>query len=164
MSIRSHIFSVLGYGLIVAGFFAGWLLAGHPKLETFKVLNIIGLSYDILGIIVLSELVTQSERAKSFIVNRLSVAVMQVQFLVPLGAFLGSVFHFGAPSTSSAATLFISIFTWSWVPLLVLERVVVWPLVGSLGDINTRSRAFGLLLLLMGGAIQLVAAFKDLYS
>ncbi len=164
MNALSRVLSALGYGLLALGFWVGWALAAHPKLEAFKVLNIIGLSYDLLGVLVLSELVMQSDRAKQFIVTRVALAVMQTQFFLPMGAALGAVLHLGAPSAAVAATLFISVWAWSWLPLLLLEQVVVWPVFGPLKDVTLRSRSFGLLLLLAGGIIQLVAAFMDLHS
>jgi hypothetical protein len=160
----SHLLSALGYAFIALGFWAGWAVAAHPKLEAFKVLNIIGLSYDLLGVLVLSELATQSERAKHFIVTRVALAVLQAQFLLPMGAALGAILHLGAPSATVAATLFMSVWAWSWLPLLLLEHVIVWPVLGPLNDLSLRSRSFGLLLLLAGGIIQLLAAFLDLRS
>ncbi|MBD0681400.1 hypothetical protein [Pseudomonas sp. PSB11] len=55
--------------LFCVGWSIGRALANHPDLETFKLMNIIGLIYDLLGLIVLSEMVATSVRWKSFIID-----------------------------------------------------------------------------------------------
>jgi hypothetical protein len=77
-------------------------LAHHPKLESFKLLNIAGLSYDFLGLVVLSEMVASSDRWKNFVVRWVAGLILWGQTVVPLGAAMGA---WISGSTSSAHTV-----------------------------------------------------------
>lgn len=55
--------------LVAVGVWLGLAVASHPKLETFKLLNILGLTLDLLGLVILSEFVVTSDQWKSFVVK-----------------------------------------------------------------------------------------------
>jgi len=50
--------------LLLFGSVTGFRLSGLPKVETYKLLNVAGLSYNFLGVLVLSELLATSPRWK----------------------------------------------------------------------------------------------------
>jgi hypothetical protein len=147
----------------VAGYLLGRTLAAHPKLETFKLLNIAGLSYDFLGLMVLTETVAKNEQLKSFVVSWLAGTVLWVQTIVPLGAAFGAGFASNAPSGPIASSFFISFWIYSIFVLAALEASVFYPRVPEMQEPTGRSRRFGVLLLISGVLVQLIAAFKDLY-
>ncbi len=151
--------ALLGVGLAI-----GDALAHHPKLETFKLLNIIGLSYDLLGLIVLSELVVKSERWRLFVVRWVAGTLLWGQSVVPLGAALGAWFTTGKPSGAAAAAFFAYLWAYSLLPLATLDAFVFYPRLAQLQDSEQRIRRLGVGLLLSGTIVQLVAAFKDLYA
>jgi predicted neutral ceramidase superfamily lipid hydrolase len=119
-----------------------------------------GLSYSLLGMLVLSELFA-SARWRKICVKFLAPAVLWVHSLIPLGAFVGAfvaqLMH--KPSWEIVCKFFIGFFAYSLIPLSVLNEFVVWPQLPFVKpDIETRWRLFGLFLLLSGVAVQLVAA------
>jgi len=67
----------------------GYVLSGYTHLETFKLLNIIGLFYDLLGIVVLSEIVSNRTVVKVFFVKWVSGSLIWAQTVIPLGALMG---------------------------------------------------------------------------
>ncbi len=147
-----------------AGCWLGITLSRHPKLEWFKLLNIVGLACDFLGILVLSEIAISSERVSQFFVNWLAGLLLWGQTVVPLGAATGSWLFGEGPSQSLVTQFFTSYFVYSLLPLAVLEGFVFGPEARARYGTTQRSRAFGLWLLIVGTLAQLVAAFKDLYT
>jgi len=149
--------------------FGGGLLLGHgislrPQLQPFKLLNILGLSYDVLGLIVLSEVVSKSERWKSIVVNWIAGILIWGQMVIPLGAALGSWLSEDAPSGAIAAAFFGAVFTYSILPLAILDATVFYPTQPELQHMQGRVRRFGFLLLLSGGLVQLLAALIDFHG
>jgi hypothetical protein len=150
--------------LFLTGGSAGYSLSLHPRLETFKVLNVIGLVYDLLGIIVLSEIIASNTRLRSIALNWMAPGVLWLQTCLPLGVSLGALLAFNAPSMQTAFSFGASFWAWSILPLLFLESTVVLPRFRVLQDPETRWRCFGLFLLLSGVTVQLIAALIDLRS
>jgi hypothetical protein len=146
--------------LLLLGLAAGYRLSALPRLETYKLLNVAGLSYSLLGVLVLSELLA-SARWKRTCVKFLAPAVLWLDSLIPLGAFAGAfvaqLTH--KPSSEIVRKFFIGFFVYSLIPLSVLNETVVWPQLPFVKrDIEARWQMFGLYLLLSGVAFQLVAA------
>lgn len=158
------VFVVFIAALGVTGVFLGQALAAHSKLETFKLLNIVGLTYDLLGIVVLAEVVAQSKRLKAFMVKWVAGFLLWAQSVVPFGAFFGAWVANASPSSSVATGFFASFWAYSILILAVIDSTVFFPRLQRLQDLSLRARTFGLLLLLTGVVIQIVAAFKDLYA
>ncbi len=156
-------FAVLAV-LFAAGGYVGVALSSHPKLEWFKLLNIVGLACDLLGIIVLSEIAIQSEKISQFFVDWVAGFILWGQTVLPLGAAIGAWLLGNGPSSSLVAQFFVSFFVYSLVLLAVLEACVFGPGARMQFRVVQRSRAFGLWLLIVGTFVQLVAAFKDLYA
>ena len=147
---------------------AGWLigasLAKLPKLESFKLMNIAGLTYDLFGLITLSELVSSSVRWKYFIVQWGAGVLLWGQTVIPLGAAAGAWLAAPSPSSAAAAAFFSLFWAYSILPLALLDAKVFYPRTAADSDIGLRTRRMGLGLLVAGGIVQLIAAFKDLFS
>ncbi|TAJ30676.1 MAG: hypothetical protein EPO64_03045 [Nitrospirae bacterium] len=156
------IFVVFIVALGLVGGLLGHSLARYPKLETFKLLNIVGLVYDLLGIIVLSEVVAKNERLKAFMVKWVAGFLIWAQSVVPLGALFGAWVGSSLPSSSVAVGFFASFFVYSVFVLTVIDSTVFFPRLARFQSLSFRTRTFGLVLLITGVFIQLVAAFKDL--
>lgn len=150
--------------LLAIGWHIGRALAIHPKLETFKLLNILGLTYDMLGLLVLSEMVVTSERLKSFVIFWVAGVVLWAQSVVPLGAAAGAWVGVDGVSSGKAARFFIGLFCYSLLPLAILDHSVFNPKKADASDKTQRNRRFGLFLLVTGVTVQLIAAFQDLYA
>lgn len=164
MRRSSAVFILFIAALFCTGLVVGSALANLPKLETFKLLNIIGLIYDLLGLIVLSEMVTASDRWRSFVVSWGAGAFLWGQSVIPLGAALGAWIIGGSPSATKATTFFGLLWAYSLLPLAVLDATVFYPRFAQLQNTEQRTRRLGLGLLLAGVLVQLAAAFKDLYA
>ncbi len=166
LSVRIHnrIFVGILAAIGTLGIAIGYVLSGYTKLETFKLLNIVGLFYDLLGIIVLSEIVAKSAAVKKFFVDWVSGSLIWAQTVIPLGALLGTAFGYSLPSSGEAAKFIVNFFVYSTLILGVMEVTVFAPKLRWFQSLETRSHMFGLILLVTGVFIQIVAAFKDLNS
>lgn len=128
--MSNRAFRVFHSVLLLLGLAAGYRLAALPRLETYKLLNVAGLSYNLLGVLVLSELLTESARWKNFCVSFLAPGVLWVQTLIPLGAIVGA---FGPaqlmhkPSSVVVGKFFIGFWSYSLIPLWILNETVVLP-------------------------------------
>lgn len=162
--IRNRIFVGALAATGALGIAIGYVLSGYTKLETFKLLNIVGLFYDLLGIIVLSEIVANSTAVRNFFVEWVSGSLIWAQTVIPLGALIGTAFGYSLPSSGVAAKFLVSFFAYSVLVLGVMEATVFVPKLRWFQSFETRSHMFGLILLVTGVLIQLVAAFKDLNS
>src|SRR5712664_79586 len=80
----NKLFSIFFAASMLAGAWMGHALSSFPKLDTVKLLAVLGISYQLLGIVVLSETISSSVRLKKFIVNWLSGVLMWVHTIVPL--------------------------------------------------------------------------------
>ena len=150
--------------LLAVGGLLGLTLASHPNLETFKLLNILGLVLDLLGLLVLSEFVVNSERWKAFVVKWVAGVLLWAQTVVPLGAAAGAALAHAYPSSEKASGFFFTLFVYSLLPLALLDHTVFNPSKFDAADRTQRTRRFGLLLLASGVSVQLIAAFQDLYA
>lgn len=145
------------------GFAAGYRLSGLLKLETYKLLNVAGLSYDLLGVLVLSELLASTPKWKSLCVKYLAPGVVWFHILFPGAAFIGSLIaiFMRRPSSGTAAQFFLSFTVYALWPTSICGEMVVSPRLPFVKrDIETRWRSFGLILLLTGVGLQLIVAIE----
>jgi hypothetical protein len=162
MRSRNVVFVVFVVLLLGLGIFVGFSLAGYQKLAPYKLLNIVGIVYGLLGLIVLSELVATSERVKFFMVHWVAATVLWASSVVPLGGLIGATIGHSLPSSEVTGKFFGTFFAYSLAVLTLLEIAVVNPKPKRLALLTTRHQLFGLLLLLSGAIAQLVAAVQDL--
>ena len=161
---RNLLFLIVLAGFALVGAYLGYALAHHPKLVWFKLLNILGLTYGLLGILVLSEFAITSPRITGFFVNWVAGVLLWGQSVVPLGAAVGAWLTSSGPSSSVAASFFVALFVYSLFPLALLDSFVFNHEARARMTPEQRSRVFGLLLLTFGTLVQLVAALHDLYA
>ncbi|SRR5216683_7845394 len=150
--------SVLLMGAL--GIFVGFRLSQMPNLQPYKLLNIMGLLYNLLAIFVLSEVLLSSASWKKFCVEWIAPILLWSYIAVPTGAIVGAAFAWllrRAPSASAVGIFaFGNIFYMSHVGT-ALEHTVVLPRFFK-KDIESRLRYFGLILLSSGMLLQLVSA------
>ena len=143
------------------GGWLGYTLAGHQNLISYKLLNITGIVYGLLGIVVLSEFVAKSDVLKSFLIHWVAGLLLWAHSIIPLGALVGAVIAHASPSASIVAKFFASFFAYSLLILGVLDFAVFNPKFKPLMAHATRTQVFGLILLLSGLVVQLIAALQD---
>ena len=73
--------------ILILGIVTGYELSKVPKLETFKLVNIAGLLYTMLAVILLSEMAASSPRWKKIAVAWVAPGVLWLHTIVPLGVF-----------------------------------------------------------------------------
>lgn len=153
--------------VVVLGATTGYRLSSFPRLEVYKLVNIAGLLYDLLGVLVLSELVASSLKWKRIFVDTVAPAVLWLHMVFPLGALLGA-FLAGvlahSPSWGTVAKFGVGFWSYSIIPLSLLEMTVAFPPFTALKGLESRWRRFGLYLLLSGVGLQLIAAVLGLKS
>ena len=160
---RKYIFWVVILTLVISGFFLGYKLSSIPNLDTSKLLNIAGLLYSLIGVLVLSEMLSSTTQWKKGSVEILAPFILYLHSVVPFGALLmGSVTS--CPSSATVSKFSSAFFAYSIIPLLVVDEIVVYPRLWPYKDIQTRFRFFGLYLVLSGIALQLIAAVASLAS
>lgn len=147
--------------VIAAGIAAGHALALLPSLERHKLLNVVGLFYDLLGVVVLSEMVASSETWEKISVDMVAPFVAWLHTLFPLGALRGACLTRG-PSSLVVSEFAIGFWGYALIPLALLNETVAFPQFRVLRNIESRWRRFGLLLLLSGVGLQLFAAIVGL--
>jgi len=147
--------------LFLAGVAIGYVLAGHERLAPFKLLNIIGISYGLLGLIVLSELIARVETLQRFIVYWVAGVLLWAHSLVPLGAVIGAAVGWALPSSAVVAKFFGTFLVYSLLVLASLDAFVTYPQDKRLQAFALRTQVFGLILLITGAVAQLIAAIQD---
>jgi hypothetical protein len=155
--------------LNVIGAWLAYRLGAIHGLQTFKLLNALGIVYGLLGVVVLSEFVTQSEKWRLFIVNTVSGLTIWAQGAIPLGGALISIplfvfFSDDFPSSLKVFKAFGAYFGFALLPTFLLEDFVFVPKFSRFKDPLVRTRIFGLSLVILGMVAQLVAAIQDLLS
>lgn len=125
----------------------------------------VGLFYDLLGIIILNEILASSAKWKSVSAELIAPMVLGAHTVIPLstafGAAIGYFTHY--PSASTVFTFAFGFFGYSLIPLTFLEVTVVNPQFPIFRTTESRWRYLGLWLLLSGVSLQLIAtiiAFK----
>jgi hypothetical protein len=87
--MTNRVFRIFFSVVLLLGLAAGYWLAALPGLQTNELLNLVGLSYNFLGVLVLSELLAVSATWKNICVKFLAPGVLWLHTLIPLGACVG---------------------------------------------------------------------------
>jgi hypothetical protein len=110
-----------------------------------------------LGVVVLSEMVASSASWKRISVDVVAPFVLWLHTIFPVAAFLGASLTRG-PSSGVVSTFAIGFWGYTLIPLMFLNETVAFPRLRALRSTESRWRYFGLLLLLSGVGLQLIAA------
>ena len=161
MARSTMVFGGFIAGLLLVGACLGYVLSGYEKLVPYKLLNIIGIVYGLLGIVVLAEFVTKSESLKAFMVHWVAGLLLWAHTIIPLGVLVGAGIGHSLPSAAVTAKFFVLFFLYSLLVLAFLESAVFNPKFKKFQLLATRTQIFGLILLLSGVVAQLVAALQD---
>jgi hypothetical protein len=164
LNLKNTVIKLALCAMGAAGIPIGYKLAAMQNLQPYKLVNIIGLLYSLLAVIVLSEVFITNTNWKKLCVEWLAPFLLWAQNTIPLGCLIGTglarVTRHG-PSASVASLFSISAFAYSGLIGMVLEQTVALPTLLKL-DIESRWRWFGLTLLLTGILLQLISAVQSL--
>jgi len=162
--MSNRVWKLVLAGTFTVGIFLGYRLAGIPNLQLYKLVNIIGLFYNLLAVFVLSEVLVGMPDWKRICVEKIAPILLWVYITVPGGALFGAVLagvvHRG-PSAYVVGVFAFSTFAYGSLLGFPLEQAVVLPRILP-KDIGTRWRCFGLILLATGMLLQLGSAISAL--
>jgi len=158
--------------IILAAFFAvgggilGYRLSSRMAYDTFKLLNVVGICSDFLGLLVVSYILAAPAFVKSLAANWLTVCVGHIMLFVPVGILItASVCAIvGFPSAPRTAKLAASLFAYGIVPIILLEDFALIPKWQRFASPDARLKFLGGFLLIGGMLVQLVAAILDFNS
>lgn len=162
MRRRVGITAIFGIAMLLVGGWLGFELATLTNLPTFKLLNIAGVIYGLLGLIVLSELLSTDDRIKDFMVRWIAGAVLWATSVIPLGGLAGAAIGHAHPSATTAGKFFGTFFSYSLLVLLLLDVTVASAKPLFKLSLVKRHQLLGFLLLVSGAVAQLLAAVQDL--
>ncbi|MGT2457795.1 hypothetical protein ACU4GI_33375 [Cupriavidus basilensis] len=154
-------FAMVVLTLLGVGASMGYALAGHERLMPYKLLNIAGIIYGLVGVLVLSEMVAKSDSLKKFMVHWVAGVLIWAHTVIPIGALIGAGVGHALPSAAITAKFFVSFFAYSIFVLGVVDSVVFFPRMKRFQALASRTQAFGLILLITGLVVQLIAALQD---
>lgn len=142
--------------------FTYWL-SGLHAIPTVKLLNIAGIAYGLIGVLILSEAVVHRESIKQFMVVWVGTALLWVHTGLALGVLAGAILvtYVGQPSAHAACGFSLTMFVWAMWTCGVVDGTVTNPLTPRLRAMPERHQRLGLILLVTGLVLQLVAAIRD---
>jgi NADH:ubiquinone oxidoreductase subunit 6 (subunit J) len=165
--MKNRTFSILFFLFCALGGGIAYFLGSLKHLETFKILNIVGMIYGLIGVVVLSEFVAQNEKWRRFMVEKISGLLIWAHGTIPLGAALTSLALYLVsrdefPSSEIVGKSFMGFALYAVLPTFFVEDYVFSPKTERHKDPILRTRIFGLFLVISGMLVQLIAAIQDL--
>ena len=164
--MSNRIFAFVAVLLYMCGGAIAYRLGSIQQLEIFKILNIVGIIYSLIGVLVLSEFVAQNERWRRFVVDKLSGVMIWAHGIIPFGAATTSLVLFVVaksefPSSGVVGTSFMAFALYALIPTFIVEDLVFVPKSARFKDTVLRTRIFGLFLVASGLTVQLIAAIQE---
>jgi len=151
--------------MVTVGYWFAHKLIAIPNLQMFKVLNIIGLSFDLVGITCLSHFVLRKPSFQAFVIGPMAENVMLFLLAVPVGMMV--CVHLGPGGPSQDLVENITYTTGIYIVFassFFLGRFVVPSEELFSKDPEFRINFLGAFFLVGGLIAQLVAAVQDLYA
>lgn len=150
-----------------AGFWFATKLMAIPELQAFKVLNIIGISFDLVGVSLFSHFLSSNLRFQTLVVGPLAENILMAFVAIPTGMII--CVHFGPSGPSlelvKAITYGVGIYIMLGATFFIRNFVVASDrTTAGMFSPNTRANILGLFFLVGGLVLQMIAAIQDLYS
>lgn len=168
MKITSHqIVYIFFIVTIIIGFLTGWKLSFFQNFQYVKLVNLTGLIYDILAVVLLSYVILTKDFIQNHIAHKISMFVIIFSSAFPAAIMSGTVVSsFFGSNISEDTKIYMYIFVCvSIVPVCYLFGSPVFEPDGNVSfKPEKRIKILGAVLLLMGFIFQIVAAFSDLIS
>jgi hypothetical protein len=162
--MSDRIFVVLLVALVGAGIMLGCVLASRPHLSIPQLINIAGLLYTLLAVVVLYQTVAESPTFRNLAVDFVAPLLLWAHTCVPIGMLASWPLTRGTPSGSAVASFGLWFFLYSLLPLGFLDAAVSFPRVSTWKPVGVRYRRFGLFLLVSGVVMQLIAGALSLWA
>ena len=150
---------------IVIGLFIGIELAKLGDIQSFKILNITGLIFDIFGVLILTYIVASSEKVKSFICSWGAAISISIVAFIPIGIFTGVTFGVYVLGLQTNINVFINygpVIFFCMGSIFFLEDLIFNVKLTYFDTQEKRIKSLGGYFLLSGLGIQLFASILDL--
>ncbi len=160
-----HIQLGIDIAMYCLGILAGIALAKLGAFEVFKLFNIIGLTFDIFGVLILSYVIISSLRIKEFVAGWGAATAISILGFIPIGLFTGALISsvfLGHTEVDKLFEYFLPITVYALLSAFFVEDAVLLPKLKIFRDTDTRVKVLGGFFLLSGLGIQLYAAVLDL--
>jgi hypothetical protein len=142
----------------------GWKIGFFENFEYYKLLNLIGLLYDLLAVILLSYAILLKDSIQDLIAHNLSLAVIFFSGMLPVGITTGLLLSmlFGGGNLDGVKYFCVAFALISTIPSTYLFSSPVLEPVGFKSySPEKRVNILGAVLLFTGFALQLVASAID---
>lgn len=131
------------------------------NFEFHKLLNLIGLIYDFLAVLLLSYVILAKDSIQEALAHHISLAIIAFSLLFPAGFYIGALVGVASPIIDGNMYAFIFI---SLAPTLyIYSSPVLEPLSYKSYSPEKRIKILGAIILLMGFAFQVVASVSDTF-
>ncbi|MEP4548155.1 MAG: hypothetical protein ABJ000_18380 [Saccharospirillum sp.] len=139
----------------------GWLAGSTQGFEFHKLLNLIGLCYDLIAVVFLSYVILTDRPVQAALAHHASLAVIAFTLLFPAAFSVGTFTSSGKELMDGGIYAFILI---SLVPTLyIYASPVLEPLSYKNYSPEKRVKILGTIILFMGFAFQVVASTIDTF-
>lgn len=148
------------------GYWLAQKLTAINDLQTFKVFNIVGLSFDAAGILLLSHFVLRNPRLLKFVIGPVAEYTTAFFVAVPVGVMVSVHLGPGGPSHDLVQSIIYStpVMFVMMTSTIFFGRFVLSGDDLLIRDPEERVNYLGAFFLVAGVVTQLVAAVQDIYS
>jgi hypothetical protein len=155
---------LIDVALIACGAYVGWELSFSPEIQLFKLYAIVGIAFDIVGVLLLTYLVSANERFKEWVSETLALFFVKSFIYLPWALMTASIValaFFDAPSSTDLLLFLFPIMFFTIFPVFAFEDVVIYKQFKTFRSADSRVKFLGGFFLLSGLLLQLVGAIKD---
>lgn len=150
--------------LLFLGVYIGIKLAQFGNFEIFKLFNIIGITFDIFGVIILSYIVIANSKIKEIVSGWGAATAIGILGFMPIGLFLGALIgseFLGYQKVDKLFSYFLPISVYTLLSVFFIEDAILTSKFNVFKSQDTRVKALGGFFLLSGLCIQLYASVLD---
>lgn len=162
MLVSKYRFNIVFVLAALIGGTIGYVYGQNEQMKFYKLLNLLGLIYDFIAVLLLSYVILAKDNIQDFVAHYLSLVFIIFTLMFPIS------FHFLYAFSSNNLELdgYVSAFTViSIIPAMyVYSSPVLEPLSFKSYSATSRVKILGTLLLLVGFAFQITASIADLGS
>ncbi|WP_019557219.1 hypothetical protein [Thiomicrorhabdus arctica] len=151
--------------LFFLGTYIGIKLSQFGNFEVSKLFNIIGLTFDIFGVVILSYVVISNEKIKEIVSGWGAATTISIVGFMPIGLFLGALIgikFLGHEEVNNLFSYYLPITVYALLSAFFIEDTILMPKFSVFKSQDTRIKVLGGFFLLSGLCIQLYAAVLDL--
>jgi len=155
---------VIGF---IMGAVLGWYMSFFSNLQFYKLLNLAGVMFDLLGVLLLSYVILAKEAVQSVIADHISRYVVIFSGSIPASMFIASlVASICGAISANGVRVFSAIYALiSMLPIyLIFSSPILEPVSDKRYEASVRVKYLGAIFILMGLVFQIVAAAADLWS